>query len=85
VTAKNPHAVALGRLGGSKSSPAKQASSQRNATKPRRKSYRLVDGQLFKRLNTVRMGGTGEWEWVWVLLTPPYDRLARLWLRRNQG
>jgi len=70
---KNEHAVALGRLGGKKSSPAKQASCQRNATKPRQKRYRLIDGELCKRVE----GG-------WSPLSPPYDRLARLWLRRNR-
>lgn len=33
---KNPHAVALGALGGSKSSPAKTRAARRNARKPRK-------------------------------------------------
>lgn len=32
---KNPHAQALGRLGGSKTSPAKKKAAQENAKKPR--------------------------------------------------
>jgi len=78
--AKNEHAVALGRLGGSKSSPAKQASSQRNATKPR------PGGKRYQWLHHLELGTVlvrhvdGD---SWQILHPPYDRLARLWLRRN--
>jgi len=75
-TTKNPHAVALGRLGGSKSSPAQQAARTRNAQLPRpgRHQHQLVNGELFRRAGL----------FTWELLEPPYDAKAKAWLRRQR-
>ena len=73
---KNPHAVALGRKGGRANTPAQVAARLRNVQKGTRPpSYRLTADRGLER----RTAGQ------WTRLEPPYDALARLWLRRQQG
>jgi len=70
---KNLHAVALGRLGGSKKTPDQQrarAANGRHGGRPR--LYRLVTGELQRR--------DGD---RWRALEPPYDAAARAFLRRQ--
>jgi hypothetical protein len=47
---KNPHAVALGRLGGSKSSPRKTAAARKNARRPR-PGRRRPAGEALEKLS----------------------------------
>jgi hypothetical protein len=72
---KNPHAQALGRLGGKAKSPAKTAAVRRNARlggAPSR--YRVVDGVLQRK-------DAGRWR----ILHPPYDAAAKAYLRRQRN
>ncbi len=73
--AKDPNAVALGKKGGSRNTPAQTAARARNMAKnpgPPFK-YRLVGDELQTR--------DGD---RWLTLEPPYTRAGRAFLRRHK-
>ncbi len=73
--AKNKHAVALGRLGGNRNTPAQQAARSANGRKGGQKPKYILTIDGLKKLVKSE----------WVLVPKPYDRAAREAIRRIAG